>query len=148
MDIGQDFKEFIELLNKHKVEYLVVGGYAVAAHGYPRFTGDIDFWIKSTPDNAKKIIEVLADFGFAGYDISEQDFMEPDNVVQLGYPPNRIDIITGVTGLDFDDCFTAKKIISLADTQVNFISLRHLRINKKATGRDRDLNDLNNLPEK
>ena len=74
MGIGQDFKEFIELLNKHKVEYLVVGGYAVAMYGYPRYTGDIDFWVKPNSENAKKIVEALKDFGFGGYDISESDF--------------------------------------------------------------------------
>lgn len=148
MDIGQDFKEFIELLNKHKVEYLVVGGYAVAMYGYPRYTGDIDFWVKPDNENAKKIIEALTDFGFAGYDISEKDFSETDKVVQLGYPPNRIDIITGVTGLSFDECFLNKKDVIIEETPVKFISLYHLRLNKNATGRDKDRNDLNNLPEK
>ncbi|WP_317898359.1 nucleotidyltransferase [Aurantibacillus circumpalustris] len=148
MGIDQDFKEFIELLNKHNVEYLVVGGYAVAMYGYPRYTGDIDFWVKPSTSNAKKIILALNDFGFGGYDISENDFCEVDNVVQLGYPPNRIDIITGVTSLNFDDCFLAKKNIEIENVTVNFISLFHLRLNKSATGRDKDKNDLNNLPEK
>ena len=148
MDISQDFKEFIELLNKHKVEYLVVGGYAVAMYGYPRYTGDIDFWVKPNIDNAKKIVKALEDFGFGGYDISESDFSEADKVVQLGYPPNRIDIITGVTGLSFDDCFLNKKNVEIENIPVNFISLFHLRLNKSATGRDKDKNDLNNLPEK
>ena len=148
MDIGQDFKEFIELLNKHRVEYLVVGGYAVAMYGYPRYTGDIDFWVKPNINNAKKIIKALNDFGFGGYDISESDFNEVDKVVQLGYPPNRIDIITGVTGLNFDDCFLNKKSVEIENIPVNFISLFHLRLNKSATGRDKDKNDLNNLPEK
>lgn len=85
MDIGQGFKEFIELLNKHKVEYLVVGGYAVAMYGYPRYTGDIDFWVRPTQDNAKKIVYALNDFGFGGYDISKNDFTEINNVIQLGY---------------------------------------------------------------
>ena len=148
MDIGKDFKEFIELLNKHKVEYLVVGGYAVAVHGYPRFTGDIDFWVKPSKENANKIIKTLNEFGFEGYDISEKDFSEKDRVVQLGFPPNRIDLITGISGLEFDSCFITKKVVEIAEVKVNFISLFHLRLNKKSTGRDKDLNDLNNLPEK
>jgi hypothetical protein len=147
MDISQDFKEFIELLNKYKVEYLVVGGYAVAMYGYPRFTGDIDFWVKPSDENAKKIIKSLNEFGFGGYDISENDFKGQDSVVQLGYPPNRIDIITGVTGLNFEECFNIKKEVVLAEIPVNFISLYHLRLNKKATGRDQDITDLNNLPK-
>ncbi len=148
MDISQDFKEFIELLNKHKVEYLVVGGYAVAMYGYPRYTGDIDFWVKPNQQNAKNLILALIDFGFGGYDISENDFNEPDKVVQLGYPPNRIDLITGVTGLNFEECLANKKIVEIDSIPVNFISLFHLRLNKKATGRDKDKTDLNNLPEK
>ena len=148
MELGQDFKEFIELLNKHKVDYLLVGGYAVAMYGYPRYTGDIDFWVKPTNENAKKIINVLNDFGFEGLDISEKDFNEEDKVVQLGYPPNRIDIITSVTGLDFDESFLNKKIIEVSEIKVYFISLFHLRKNKEATGRDKDRTDLNNLPEK
>ena len=148
MDIGQDFKEFIKLLNKHQVEYLVVGGYAVAMYGYPRYTGDIDFWVKPTRDNAKKIVLTLIDFGFDGLDISEEDFSQIDKVVQLGYPPNRIDIITGVTGLNFDECFMAKKILEVSETSINFISLFHLRLNKISTGRDKDRTDINNLPEK
>jgi hypothetical protein len=148
MDIGQDFKEFIELLNKHEVEYLVVGGYAVAMYGYPRFTGDIDFWIKPTELNAKKIITTLVEFGFEGYDISKEDFVKEDSVIQLGYPPNRIDLLTGVTGLTFDDCYNKKNRVEIAEIEVNFISLFHLRLNKEQTGRDKDINDLNNLPKK
>jgi hypothetical protein len=147
MDIGQDFREFIELLNKHKAEYLVVGGYAVAMHGYPRFTGDIDFWVRPSNENAEKIIKALIEFGFGSYDISEDDFKKQDSVVQLGYPPNRIDIITGVTGLDFEECYKNKKEVIIAEIPVSFISLYHLRLNKKATGRDRDITDLNNLPK-
>jgi hypothetical protein len=146
MDIGKDFKEFIELLNKHNAEYLVVGGYAVALHGYPRYTGDIDFWVKPTVENAKKIISTLIEFGFEGYDISESDFLKKDSVVQLGYPPNRIDIITGITGVNFEECYKSRKEIYAEKIKINFISLHHLRLNKKAAGRDRDITDLNNLP--
>jgi hypothetical protein len=146
MDIGPDFKEFIELLNKHRVEYLVVGGYAVAMYGHPRFTGDIDFWVNPNKINAKKIINSLIDFGFGGLDINEDDFSVEDKVVQIGFPPNRIDIITGVTGLKFEECFKDKKILEIADIKVNFISLFHLRLNKNLTGREKDKSDLNNLP--
>ena len=95
----------------------------------------------------KKIINVLVDFGFDGYDISETDFTEKDRVVQLGVAPNRIDIITGVSGLEFDESFLKRKILEVENIKVNFISLHHLRINKKATGRDKDIIDLKNLPE-
>ena len=146
MEIGQDFKEFIQLLNKHQVEYLVVGGYAVAMYGYPRNTGDIDFWVKSSQSNTKKIISTLVDFGFGTTDIHVEDFLKADAIVQLGFPPYRIDIITGFTGLSFDECFKNKKVIEIEGLSISFISLFHLRLNKNATGGPKDLNDLNNLP--
>ena len=146
MDISQDFKEFIQLLNINKVEYLVVGGYAVAIHGYPRNTGDIDFWVKPTKENAERIVKTLIDFSFGSVDVSVQDFIPPNAIVQLGFPPNRIDLLTGVTGLAFDECWKEKKEIALEEEKINFISLHHLKINKKATGRDQDKIDLKNLP--
>ena len=147
MEIGQDFKEFIGLLNKHKVEYLVVGGYAVSLYGFPRYTGDIDFWIKPSELNSSKIISALIDFGFGTLDVNIDDFNKEGNVVQLGYPPNRIDIITSVSGLSFDNCWSKKETILSESMEVNYISLHHLRINKQITGRDKDLLDLKNLPK-
>jgi hypothetical protein len=147
MDIDPDFKEFIELLNKYQVEYLVVGGYAVAMYGYPRYTGDIDFWIKPNKENATKIVNALVDFGFGSYDISEDDFIKTDGIIQLGFPPNRINLLTGVTGLNFEICYNERNKLTLAEIEVNFISLFHLRLNKKETGREKDLNDLSNLPD-
>jgi hypothetical protein len=147
MDIGQDFKEFIELLNKHQVEYIVVGGYAVAMYGYPRYTGDIDFWVNPTQTNAKKIINALIEFGFGDLDINENDFNMEDKKIQIGFPPNRIDIITGVTGLTFNETYKSKKVITISETNINFISLYHLRLNKNSTGREKDINDLKNLPK-
>jgi Nucleotidyl transferase of unknown function (DUF2204) len=148
MELNQDFKEFIQLLNAHKVEYLIVGGYAVAIHGYPRNTGDIDFWLKSSVENAEKMVKALIDFGFGSLDVSVTDFLKNDSVVQLGFPPNRIDILTSVSGLQFDDAWSQKKEVNFEGEIINFISLHHLRINKKSTGRDKDNLDLKNLPEK
>jgi len=147
MELSQDFKEFIKLLNTHKAEYLVVGGYAVAMHGFPRATGDIDFWINPVAENAQRIVDVLIDFGFGSLDISVDDFTKKDNVVQLGYPPYRIDIITGVTGLNFDECFSARNEVDYEGEKINFISLNHLKLNKQKTGRDKDNLDLKNLPD-
>ena len=147
MEICQDFKEFIQLLNKHQVEYLIVGGYAVALYGYPRYTGDIDFWIKPNQLNAQKLVSSLIDFGFGSIDVDVNDFNKKDSVVQLGFPPNRIDIITSVSGLSFDECWNKKEIILSENDEINYISLHHLRINKETTGRDKDLLDLKNLPK-
>ncbi len=148
MDIDHDFKEFIQLLNLNSVEYLVVGGYAVTAYGHPRYTDDIYFWVRSDESNAKRIIKTLIDFGFGSVDINEEDLLKKDFIVQLGYPPNRIDILTGVSGLTFEDCWKDKKEFIFEGEKINFISLHHLRINKKESGRDKDNLDLKNLPEK
>ena len=106
--INKDFSEFIELLNKNDVKYLVVGGYALAFHGYPRYTKDIDFWVWIDKRNAERIVQTLQDFGFSSLDIKDEDFLSPGYVVQLGQPPSRIDLLTSVTGLDFEECYASK----------------------------------------
>ncbi len=143
--INKDFKEFIELLNKNHVKYLVVGGYALAFHGYPRYTKDIDFWVWADKKNAEKIIKTLHDFGFSSLDIKEEDFMSPGYVVQLGQPPSRIDLLTSVTGLEFEDCYATKVHINIQGSEVDFIDLENFKKNKKAVGRHQDLADLENL---
>ncbi|MDP3684839.1 MAG: hypothetical protein Q8S01_13005 [Ignavibacteria bacterium] len=145
MVINKDFREFIELLNKHGVKYLVVGGYAVAFHGHPRYTKDLDVWVWLEEQNAEKIIDVLKDFGFASLQFNKEDFLNPDNVIQLGQPPNRIDLLTGLSGVDFKECYDKKNVITINDLEVNIIDLDSLRRNKKASGRFQDLADLENL---
>lgn len=108
MELIQDFKEFIELLNEHKVEYLVVGGYAVAYHWHPRYTGDIDFWIAISKENAQKVVNALRDFGMEVLALQTEDLIKEDIIIQLGYEPNRIDILTSVSGLNFEECYTQK----------------------------------------
>jgi len=142
MILNQDFKEFIQLLNEHEVEYLVVGGYALAFHGYPRFTQDIDFWIWTDRDNVNKIIAVLKEFGFSSLNLNEEDFLDDENVIQLGYPPNRIDLITQIDGVDFKDAFLKKVIFKGDNTDINFIGIDELIQNKKVSGRLQDLADL------
>lgn len=143
--LNQDFKEFIQSLNDNGVRYLVVGGYAVALHGYPRYTKDIDIWIEMTSDNARRIIQALHQFGFGSLGLKEQDFLEADTIIQLGYPPRRIDLITTLAGVDFETCFAARLVVKLDDALVNFIDLDNLRMNKRATGRAQDLADIENL---
>jgi len=143
--LSQDFKEFIKLLNENKVEYLVVGGYAVGVHGHPRYTGDLDIWINPTPDNAKKIIRVLNDFGFSSFNIDSADLVKEGNVIQLGYPPIRIDLINQLDGVVFESCIKNKFMVIVDDLEINFIGLEDLKKNKKATGRHRDIDDLENL---
>ena len=145
--LNQDFKEFIQSLNDNQVRYLVIGGYAVALHGYPRYTKDIDIWIEMSPENATRMLQALEQFGFASLDLQLQDFMTPDQVIQLGYPPSRIDLLTTPDGVDFAMCYTAKLEINIDGFLVNFIDLDNLRLNKKASGRLQDLADLENLDD-
>ena len=147
MFLSKDFKEFIQLLNNNKVEFIVVGGYAVGFHGYVRFTGDIDVWVNSTTENAQKLLKALNEFGFGSLtDISLDDFNKPNSVVQLGYPPFRIDLVTSVSGLTFETCFIKKNNAFIDGIEIPFLDLESLKINKKSTDRKKDLGDLENLP--
>lgn len=143
--LNQDFKEFIRLLNGNNVRYLVVGGYAVALHGHPRYTKDLDVWIWLNEGNAANLIRALDQFGFSSLGLQAGDFLAPDQMVQLGYPPSRIDLITALEGVDFEFCYASKVPVVIDDVTVNFIDLEHLKKNKKATGRLQDLADLENL---
>lgn len=145
MKLSRDFREFIASLNAHDVRYLVVGGYAVALHGYPRFTKDLDVWLWLEAENAAKAVQALADFGFASLDITSDDFLVPDQIIQLGYPPNRIDLITTLPGVEFGSCFDRREIVMIDDIPVNFIDRESLKRNKQASGRLQDLADLENL---
>ncbi len=143
--LNQDFKEFIRSLNGSEVRYLVVGGYAVAFHGYPRYTKDLDVWIDMSSENAERIIASLQRFGFKDLDLDSTDLQEPDSVIQLGYPPVRIDLITSMEGVIFDECYASRVEAVIDDVLVPFIDLPHLKQNKEATGRHQDLADLENL---
>ena len=143
--LNQDFKEFIQSLNDNQVRYLVIGGYAVALHGHPRYTKDLDVWIEMTPDNAAKMVKALEQFGFGSLGLKAEDFLVPDQIIQLGYPPNRIDLLSTLEGVDFESSYASRVQVELDKTTVNFIDLENLKKNKKATGRLQDLADLENL---
>ena len=147
MIINPDFKEFIQLLNENNVDYLIIGGYALAFHGYLRYTQDIDFWVWSDADNAKKITNVLKEFGFTSLGVSEHDFLDEDSMIQLGFPPNRIDIINKIDGVNFLEAFKEKKVYEDVDIKINFIGIDQLIQNKKSTGRLKDLADVQVLEE-
>jgi hypothetical protein len=144
----KDFKEFVTLLNEKEVEYLVVGGYAVAFYGYPRYTGDLDVWFNTHKENVVKILQVLDGFGFSSLSIKTEDLLKPGNVIQLGYPPVRIDLINDLDGVLFDPCYKNRIISDSDEISVSYISLGDLIINKKACGRYRDLDDLQNLQQR
>jgi hypothetical protein len=140
-----DFKEFLQLLNKHRVEYLIIGGYAVGYYGYPRATGDMDVWIAFSPDNVRGLVVALREFGFAVPEPAEE-FLHEGQFVGIGNQPLRIEILTSISGVGFQDCYAARTEIEIDEVQVNFIGLRHLKVNKQASGRLKDLNDVDNLP--
>ncbi|MCK4752838.1 MAG: hypothetical protein KAS75_05275 [Planctomycetes bacterium] len=145
MEIQEDFKELLELFNTHKVEYLIVGGYALAFHGAPRFTGDIDLLVKADSENAKHILAALKEFGFGSLKLSENDFTSPNNVIQLGTPPVRVDIMTSITAVDWEKAQADKVQANYGDTPTYFISKDNFVANKKALGRKKDLADLEAL---
>ena len=143
--LNQDFKEFIRSLNDNTVRYLVVGGYAVALHGYPRYTKNMDVWVEMATENASRVIEALNQFGFGSLDLKAADFMIPDQIIQLGYPPRRIDILTTLPGVEFSECYASRITTDMDGVSVNFIDLENLKKNKKATGHHQDLADLEAL---
>ncbi len=147
VNIPKDFREFLQLLNDHAVEYVIVGGYALAFHGAPRFTGDIDVLVRPTEENSRSLIAALNDFGFSDLSLTEQDFMAVDRVVQLGVPPMRIDLLTSIDGVDFDTASTGAINGQIGEIFVPFIGREALVKNKQASGRAKDLADLEALGE-
>ncbi|MBI2999761.1 MAG: hypothetical protein HYY46_15125 [Deltaproteobacteria bacterium] len=146
VNLPPDFKEFLKLLNAHQVEYLLIGGYAVAYHGYPRATADMDIWIATHAQNTKRIVAALKEFGFDSPELSTELFQKEGQIIRMGVPPVRIEIATTISGVVFEECFAARVVDELDGVEVNIIDLTHLKINKKATGRHKDLDDVENLP--
>ena len=142
---SQDFKEFLESLNANNVEYLVIGGYAVAFHGHPRYTKDIDIWVSPAEENIHNLLNALDDFGFSSLGLTVDDFNDPEQIIQLGYAPNRIDLLTDLEGVDFETCYTKKVVGDIDNMPLNFIDLGKVKKKKKITGRNQDLADLEKL---
>jgi hypothetical protein len=145
IEFPKDFKEFLQLLNSKKIKYLVIGGYAVGYHGYPRATGDLDIWIAVNKKNALKMVDVLKTFGFNLPELKVELFLTEENVIRMGIPPMRLDIITTIDGVTFETCFKNRVVADLGDFKVNFISKGDLLINKQSSGRPQDLVDFEKL---
>lgn len=142
--LNRDFKEFAALLAAHGVEYLVVGGYALAAHGHPRYTGDIDFWVRPEAGNLQRLLAALAAFGFGSLGLAPDDFVA-DGVVQLGIAPRRIDLLVAIDGVEFEACYARREVWGADGVPLNIIGLEDFKANKRATGRPKDLADLASL---
>ena len=147
MNVQPDFRELFALFNAHEIEYIIVGAYALAYHGAPRFTGDIDIYVRPTSDNAIRIIEALNSFGFGSLGLKAEDFQKPEQVVQLGVPPVRIDLITSITGVSWEQADTGKVSGKYGDINVHYLGRDQYTQNKRATGRKKDLADLEALGE-
>lgn len=145
--IPSDFKELLALLNSHNVDYIVVGAYALALHGHPRFTGDLDIYVKPEPQNASLILATLKEFGFGSLELEEKDFTEPHRVIQLGVPPVRIDLLTSLSGLTWEDAAGGQIQGELDGIPVFFLGKSEYIRNKKALGRHKDIADAETLEE-
>ena len=147
MEVQRDFKELLALFNEHKVEYVIVGGYALAFHGVPRYTGDMDILIKADKQNAERILAALDDFGFGELELTTADFEKPNKVVQLGVAPVRVDIITSLTGVSWEQVYLNRVEGKFGDIPAGYIGREQFIANKRAVGRKRDLADLEALGE-
>lgn len=146
IEFPRDFKEFLRLLHDHDVDYLLVGGFAVALHGYARTTADIDVWVSRERENAERIVACLKEFGFDLPELTPDVFLEPDRVIRMGNAPLRIEILTDIDGVAFDECRRRAIVHDLEGGDVRVISLEDLKRNKRACGRPKDLDDLSHLP--
>ncbi len=147
MEVYQDFKELLALFNAHKVDYAIVGAYALAYHGAPRHTGDMDIFVRADSENAERILRALREFGFGSLELKPDDFSAPGKVVQLGVAPVRMDIVTSLTGVSWDEIAAGRVVGSYGDVEVQFIGKRQFILNKRALGRKKDLADLEALGE-
>lgn len=145
MKLDRNLREFVALLNSTKVRYLLVGGHAVAFHGYPRFTGDIDFFVERSPENAARLVTVIRAFGFGHLNLQENDFLQPGVVIQLGRPPNRIDLLTSIDGVEFADAWEGRVAAELDRLPLDIIGKAELIQNKRSSGRAQDTADLSRL---
>ena len=142
MEIRKDFKELLESLNAREVEYIIVGAFALAWHGHPRYTGDLDLYVNPEPSNAARVMAALADFGFGSLGLTQGDFTEADQVIQLGVAPVRVDILTSISGVGWRDAWAGSVPGSYAETPVRYLGKAQYRANKLASGRLKDLSDL------
>jgi hypothetical protein len=140
-----DFKDFFRFLNEEEVDYLLVGGWAVGVYGASRYTQDIDVWVATGETNARRVVRVLERFGFTHGEANESLVLEPGNIIRLGFPPLRIEIINRLSGVEFDDCIKRRKLVAISGINIPVISLSDLIMNKRASGRPKDLIDLDNL---
>jgi len=145
LTLPPDFKEFLKLLKEHDVRYLLIGGYAVGYHGYARATEDMDIWIAIHPDNAQKLVSTMKAFGLDDPNLKPELFLQKPKIIRMGFPPLRLEITTSISGVEFGECLQGRIVDRLDGVEVNLIDLEHLKQNKKASGRTKDIADLEKL---
>lgn len=146
MILEKDFEDFVKLLNKHKVKYMIVGGYALAIHGKPRHTGDLDIWINNSEENAIRLLKVIKEFGLSALGLQKEDFMKPGYITQIGYPPLRIDILNNIDGIAFEEAVNGMQKLQIEDDFfIYYIGLADFLKNKQASGRKQDLADIKEI---
>jgi hypothetical protein len=144
--LAKNFRGFLKLLRKHRVKYAVIGGYAVAVHGHPRATGNLDIFVELSDKNAAQLARAFTEFGFGGPDVNAALFSRPGKIIRIGRPPERLEVMNEISGVTFAECYAHRVIFKDQDLLVAFIDLERLVRNKRATGRLRDLADIENLP--
>lgn len=147
MEAQPDFRDLLALLNAHKVDYMIVGAYALAYYGFPRYTGDIDIFVRSDFENARHVLHALDEFGFGSFGLTVEDFAVPDNVVQLGVAPVRVDIVTSITGISWEEAVEGREAGVYGDVSVYYLGRNQFIKNKRILGRKKDLADLEALGE-
>ena len=145
MILPPDFKEFLKLLKEHDVRYLLIGGYAVGYHGYARATEDMDIWVAIHPENAQKIFSTLKDFGLNDPNLNPELFLQKPKIIRMGFPPMRLEITTSISGVEFDECYQTRIVDQIDGVEVNLIDLDNLKKNKTASGRIKDMADVEKL---
>jgi hypothetical protein len=141
-----DFKDFLSLCLAHDVRFMIVGGLAVIHYGHPRLTLDMDLWIERSRENGQRIIQVLKDFGFASPEVTPADFAKKKQILRMGFKPVMIEILNSISGVEFADCYPRRVMVKMGRLSVPYISLEDLKVNKRASGRPKDLQDLEELP--
>ena len=144
--LAADFSDFLKLCLRNEVRFMVIGGYAVIHHSRPRYTGDLDLWVDSSPENANRIVTVLQEFGFPPDTVSTEMITDGEKIIRMGFEPMRLELFTRIPGIEFSGCYERRDQVKVGRMMVPFISLEDLKINKLASGRPKDLQDLEELP--
>jgi hypothetical protein len=147
MEVQQDFKDLLALFNAHEVDYIIVGAYALAYHGAPRYTGDMDIFVRPDLENAQRLLRALVEFGFGSLDLTVEDFTAPDKVIQIGVTPIRVDIVTSLTGVSWEEAQAGRVAGPYGDLEVYYLGKEQFILNKRAIGRKKDLADLEAIGE-